>query len=196
MSITTYAELKTDIAFWLDRDDYTSKLGTFIQFAEAELQRRLRVRKMVGRATATLDNEYEVLPSDFAGVRTFELASTPTVSLEYVSTEKLTNYRDVYASAGQPIYYSVIGDQFRFVPRPATTYPGSALTYWRKIAALSDSNTSNWVLENHPDAYLYGALRHAAGTNGDPRLETWNAAFEAAIAAANAADPVEDPTKP
>jgi hypothetical protein len=30
-----------------------------------------------------------------------------------------------------------------------------------KIPALSDSNTSNWVLASHPDVYLYGSLAEA-----------------------------------
>ena len=32
---------------------------------------------------------------------------------------------------------------------------------WLKVPALSDSNTSNWVLESHPNVYLFGALSHA-----------------------------------
>jgi hypothetical protein len=32
------------------------------------------------------------------------------------------------------------------------------LTYWKTVPALSNSNTSNWLLAAYPDAYFYGAL--------------------------------------
>ena len=39
MTITTYATLKTAIADFLNRDDLTSVIPTFIALAEADMQR-------------------------------------------------------------------------------------------------------------------------------------------------------------
>ena len=187
----TYAALQARVLSFVNRPEIEQEVSACIGMAEAELQRAVRVRQMVGRATATLDNEYEILPADFAGVRSFELASSPTVELEYVKPERLAQYHSIYASAGQPIYYSVLGGEFRFAPPPSTTYPGSQLTYWRKIPALSEANTSNWLLEAHPDAYLYGALKHVAQMLGDSRGVAWAELLTAAVKAINAADPTE-----
>ena len=46
MSITTYAELKTAIADFLNRDDLSSVVDTFIDLAEARIQREIRHYKM------------------------------------------------------------------------------------------------------------------------------------------------------
>ena len=43
----TYAELKTNIANYLNRSDLTSYIDTFIDSTEAELNRRLRTKEMI-----------------------------------------------------------------------------------------------------------------------------------------------------
>ena len=56
------------------------------------------------------------------------------------------------------------------------------LYYYAKIDALSDSNTSNWLLEYFPDAYLYGALSHSAPyLKDDARLQVWSSLYGNAI---------------
>ena len=48
------------------------------------------------------------------------------------------------------------------------------ILYWRKLASLSDSNTSNWVLEKHPDLYYSASLAHSeAWLKNDPRVALW-----------------------
>ena len=48
------------------------------------------------------------------------------------------------------------------------------LHYWRKIPALSDSNTTNWLLTDAPDVYLYGSLMQSAPYLAhDERLAVW-----------------------
>jgi hypothetical protein len=42
MALTTYAELKTSIADFLNRDDLTSAIPDFITLAEADMQRRVK----------------------------------------------------------------------------------------------------------------------------------------------------------
>jgi hypothetical protein len=54
-------------------------------------------------------------------------------------------------------------------------YTGT-LNYYAKFAALSDTNTTNYILASHPAIYLYGSLYHAANFLGgiDPqRLQQW-----------------------
>ena len=61
----TYDELKTNIASFLNRSDLTNQLDFFIDATEAELNRRLRNKDMVKRATATVDGQYLSLPTDW-----------------------------------------------------------------------------------------------------------------------------------
>ena len=65
MAITTYSELKTAVADWLNRSDLTTAIPNFISLAEAQMTRQIRHRKMVTRATATMDTPYFAVPSDW-----------------------------------------------------------------------------------------------------------------------------------
>ena len=53
------------------------------------------------------------------------------------------------------------------------------MVYYAKIASLSDSNTTNWLLAKHPDIYLYGALIQSAPyLKDDERVATWMSLYE------------------
>ncbi len=60
MAISTYAELKTGIANWLDRTDLTDKIPDFIALAESRHRRDFKIRRMETRVTANTiaDTEY------------------------------------------------------------------------------------------------------------------------------------------
>lgn len=162
-AVTTLATLTTRLSEDCNRDDagFIAAIPGFIQSAEAEMQRVIgRVRRMIGRATATINTEFELVPTDFAGVRSFELQTSPVRALEYVSPDALTGLKGQYQTSGNPVYYTIIGDDFQFLPVPGSAGTGQ-LIYWRKFPALSVSNTSNWLLLDHPDAYIWGSKVHA-----------------------------------
>ncbi len=48
---------------------------------------------------------------------------------------------------------------------PSTSYTG-IINYYKEFDPLSDSNTSNYILTNHPAIYLYGSLYHASNFLG------------------------------
>ena len=62
MALTNYAELKSSIADFLNRDDLTSVIPTFISLAEAQFARDLRHYKMENRATGTIDSQFMTKP--------------------------------------------------------------------------------------------------------------------------------------
>ena len=87
------------------------------------------------------------------------------------------------STSGMPSTYTILGDNFRFAPTPAAAYTGT-LNYYAKFAALSDSNTSNYILTHHPAIYLYGSLYHAANFLGgvEPaRLQQWQGMYTTAL---------------
>lgn len=183
MSLDTYTALKTSIADFLLRSDLTAVIPDFVVLAEAQMNRRLRTRRMVGRATSTLTGEFLALPTDFGGPRTMQVTSVdPNYVVPYLEPTELDEERNKYFSAGgQPRFYSVVGEEFQFTPAPDASY-SLQLTYWERIASLSDSNTSNWLLTDHPDAYLYGSLVQAAPyLMDDPRLAVWGTLFTQAL---------------
>jgi hypothetical protein len=54
------------------------------------------------------------------------------------------------------------------------------MVYWQTITALLAS--TNWLVENHPDVYLYATLMEAAPyLKADPRIEVWKGFLEEAL---------------
>ena len=178
----TYAELKTAIANYLNRSDLTSDLDTFIDNVEAELNRRLRTKDMIKRATATADSQYLTVPTDWIEAINVEITSNDFSPLFQQSIESLDVYRKSNNnSVGQPVYFAMVDDSIELAPTPDGEYT-LQLTYYAKISALSDSNTSNFVSVSHPDVYLYGALKHASiFLMEDERIPMFTQQFEKAL---------------
>lgn len=178
----TYAELKTAIANYLNRSDLTSDIDTFIDNVEAELNRRLRTKDMIKRATATADSQYLTVPTDWIEAINVEITSNDFSPLFQQSIESLDVYRKSNNnSTGQPVYFAMVDDSIELAPTPDVEYT-LQLTYYAKISALSDSNTSNFVSVSHPDVYLYGALKHASiFLMEDDRIPMFTQQFEKAL---------------
>ena len=178
----TYSELKTNIANYLNRSDLTSEIDIFIDNTEAELNRRLRVADQVKRATATADAQYLSLPTDWLEAINVEITSNNFSPLMQMSIESLDVYRKANNNVtGQPIYFALVDNTMELAPTPDAEYT-LQLTYFSKINALSDSNTSNFVLASHPDIYLYGSLKHASVfLMEDERAPLFNAQFEKSL---------------
>lgn len=189
MALDTFSGLKTTIADYLNRDDLTSIIPSFISIAEAKFNRKLRVRQMVKRATATLDTAFFAFPSDFLQAKEFQLNTNPITYLEFI-TEKQGDLlrQDSFIASGQPKYYTIVGTQLEVIATPDSSYTGE-LTYYGKIPALSDSNTSNWLLAYAPDLYLYGALVEATPyLKDDERLATWSTLYTNSLGDIEVAD--------
>jgi len=58
VTITTYAELQSSIAGFLNRDDLTAEIKTFIALGEAELRRDVRHWRQEKRSTAEIDTVF------------------------------------------------------------------------------------------------------------------------------------------
>jgi len=178
----TYSELKTKIASYLNRSDLTSELDGFIDQTEAELNRRLRTSDMVKRATATADGQYLSLPTDWLEAINIEITSNNFRPLMQQTIESLDLYRKSNNNrSGQPMYFSIVDNTLELAPTPDQSYT-LQLTYYEKISALSDNNTSNFISTNHSDLYLYGALKHASiFLMEDERVPLFERYFERAI---------------
>ena len=182
MAISTYTDLKTSVASWLNRDDLTSVIPDFISLAEAGINRDLRHYKMIERADATLDSRYVQMPTDWMETVRFSITSGNTYRLELVSRDDMLEYRQKTADAsGRPRFYANIGDTIEVFPTPDADYT-MQLQYYAKTPALSDSNASNWLLLDAPDVYLYGTLIQSAPyLQDDARTQTWAALYAAAL---------------
>ena len=184
MALNNYSALKTSIANWLNRSDLTSEIsGDFIVLAEKDFNSKLRIRKMITQATITVDAETEALPSGFLQVRDFYILNGGTkYALKFITPAQMDQIKGS-SMTGQPSTYTILGDNFRFSPVSDSTYT-AYLNYYKEFDPLSDSNTTNYILTNHPAIYLYGSLYHAANFLGgiEPnQAAQWEKMYQTAL---------------
>ena len=184
MALSTYTELKSTIANWLNRSDLTSEIAEdFIVLAEADFNSKLRIRQMHSQTTITIDAETESTPTGFLQARDFYiLSNNDKYALNYLSPAQMDSIKGTSMS-GLPVAYTILGSTFRFSPRPADSYSG-ILNFYKKFDALSVSNPSNYILTDHPAIYLYGSLFHASNFLGgiDPnQSQQWSQMYQTAL---------------
>lgn len=160
MALSTYANLKSAIASWAHRSDITDSVAAdFVTLAEAEFNRVLRCVQQETRDTLSVTSRYTALPTDFLELRRIEYDGSPVYPLNSLSPFQQTSYRQNQPT-GDPVYYSIVGTDIEVVP--TQTSATLDILYYAKIPALSDSNTTNWLLTAWPDLYLSECLRQCA----------------------------------
>lgn len=172
--ISTYYDLQASIGRWLHRGDLAAVTGDLIAFAEARLNRNLRVRQMEKSHTEVITDSVVALPADW-----IEFVGAPMLGdkrLDFVTRDQYKTldgcYSDRYTIMGSTL---VIGAQID---------AGASLSfdYYAKIPALSDDAPTNWLLTDGPDIYLYGSLLEAEPyLKNDPRIETWRGLLQVAL---------------
>tara|TARA_B100000029_G_scaffold30937_1_gene29591 strand:- start:549 stop:1175 length:627 start_codon:yes stop_codon:yes gene_type:complete len=182
MAISNYSELNTAVANWLDRDDLTDRIPEFIALAEARFNRLLRIRAMETKQTASTvaSQRTLALPTNFIQMRNLQINTTPVTPMQYVTPEI---YDRLYGSTaeGTPEMYTILADEIQLGPIPGSVQTIEMLFY-KKFDALTSSATTNWMITNAPDVYLYGCLLEAEPfIMNDPRVQLWATAFQQAI---------------
>lgn len=181
MAITNYSTLKVAIADWLDRDDLSTQLDTFIDLCEARLARELRIKPMETALSDTIASGVIAVPSDYLEMRYVYVDGSPTRLLEQKDPGWIYWQYPDRAATSKPAYIARDGSSFIFGPFPDSTYT-IAGSYYAKFTALSASNETNWLTTNAPDLLLYGALLAATPYIGDDeRANVWSAQYEQAL---------------
>lgn len=180
MNFTTYAGLQSAIADELNRTDLTTSIPGFIALSEAQTERRLRVRDMLTRATLSIGAEFVSMPADLLETRSIRLDTSNKDKVVFLTIDEAEE-AESNAGVGKPAHYTVTGNEFQFIPAPDVAY-SARLMYYAKIPRLSNTTTSNWLLEKHPDIYFYGALLNSAPyLKDDARITVWGEFYQAAI---------------
>ena len=189
MAITNYSDLKTTVANYLARTDLTAQIPDFIHLAEVRLRRDLRIRQML-RSVQTIMTGGDAtvsLPSDFLELRDLFINTNPIRDLQYL-TPSLLSRNGRGTESGLPVFYSIIGADFKFAPVPDSNYTLEML-YYSAPTLLSDLNTSNTFLANAPDLLLYGSLIEAEPyLMNDARIQLWAGMYDRGLSALNSSD--------
>lgn len=183
MALDSYANLKAAIENFSHRTDISEVIDDFIDLAENTIDKGLRMRSNESRerATAGTTDRYLALPDRFIAMRRMDLINgSVTKELFYRSPEAL----QVSDTSGEPIHFTIT-NQIEFDRTPASAYTIEMVLY-KGLNPLSSTNTSNDVLTNYPDLYLYGALYHLNNWSGDTEeMSKYLSLFNSALQSAN-----------
>jgi hypothetical protein len=177
--ITSYATLKSSIATYLHRDDLTDMIPEFIADAEARIYNDLRITCMEAPFSEETSNGTVSVP---AGLLEWKFLSVYGASYQALTRKDVewiyTNF-PIRSAEGSPLYFAREGDTLIFGPYPDSTYTISG-RYYKRLDALSDSNTTNWFIENAPDLLRHAALCEASPyLSNDDRIGIWEGKYQA-----------------
>jgi hypothetical protein len=185
MALSTFSELKSTIEDWKHRSGLTGVTPDFISLCEADFNRRLRIATMEERASATFNEGYEDVPTDFLEMREIKVNASPVRSLKYMTPQQMTEFYPTTGS-GTPEFYTLVDNTIRVSSIPEDEVE---ISYYVRIPALSDDEPTNWMLTNHPDLYLNGTMFFAeAYVLNDKRALGWKAMYEMVLKQIDDAD--------
>lgn len=183
MALSTYSELLSTVANYLNRDDLTTLIPTFITLTENRLNRELRVRANMVRAitTTTAGQAFYDFPSDMIELRNITYDNnSQSHALRYLSPESVSREYGTVVS-GQPRAYTNLGNDLKLVPSPDAAYSIS-INYYSQLRSLSDNVTTNDVLTQYPSLYLFGAcLEGAIYLNDTEQTNRFGSVFQKAL---------------
>lgn len=155
MSVSTYGELSNLIVQRLARSVAPERIAEFVLLGEVLLNRKLRLSGMQAVAPLVIaaNASTAAVPTGFLAAQRLTLedgSEVPPVSLDAMFFRTQT---------GQPAAFTVTGDAgFQFDIKANRDYAATLRYYKRQSLDTANSSSTNWLLVNGPDCYLYAAL--------------------------------------
>jgi hypothetical protein len=136
---------------------------------------------MESTLSGTISNNVLAVPADYLELDVAVVSSaTRAPELQRKSKNWLySNYpRSAGIITGVPKYIARDGNNFVFGPLPDSNYTITG-TYYAQPALLSDSNPTNYFIQNTPDLLLFAALVKAEPyLKNDERLPLWQSQYQ------------------
>ena len=151
--ITSYSDLQTEVIANSFRSDLTARIPTFIQLCEADMQRRLKLVDLEDSATVTITAGEGALPTGYAGHRVATWEGDEVKVLEYVTPDR---FETLHNRVTLPTFFTVTGSTIKVMSEGDGTVN---LTYNARFTPLSDTDTTNAILNTYPDAYFFGTMK-------------------------------------
>lgn len=163
MALNNFSNLKASLKRRSKRDDITDNdIVDYIVQCESEFYNNaiapLRLREMEARATASISttSRFLELPDSFLQMRRLKLndpfSGGSDTDIRYLTPEQMP-LKNLTAI---PVYFSITTQiEFDSIPDQAYTIE---MQYVKKLTALDDTNTTNDILTNYPNIYIFGSL--------------------------------------
>lgn len=190
MAITTYSELKTEIQSWLADDDIADNTESFIAQCEANMRRTVRIPQLMVKEQVTISDgdrttDLTALTNTFQDMKYIRILETAnnhyrfSPQLQQLSVSQLSEVSKNIEY--RPTCFTVYGTTVEYDVEADQDYTAEFF-FWKAFDALSDANTSNEILVNHPDLYLWGSLTVAAPfLDNDERIQVWGNFYDSAL---------------
>lgn len=180
ISFTNRAALIASVVDELDRDDLADQIPGFLALAESDIAFDLQPRDSLTRATTTIDEDYENLPSNWGVPVALHLNGVDgRVLLSYRTPSQIAALRE-YDLSGTPRFYTIVGTQLWFDRTPSGEQ--LELQYYSGLPALVADDDSNSVLLTAPSIYFYGTLKHSAPfLKDDARIALWDTLYQSSV---------------
>lgn len=186
MALSNYTELLAAVRTELDISTSgisDAAIADAVTRAEAKINRRGRFREgeQLSYATYSSGSRYLALPSGFVELLNLRIkvataADTTYVPVNYVDPQRIHEY---YDTASDQTFYYTLRDQIELSHEPVSDHR-VMMHYLKKWDIATDS--TNWLLTNYPDIYLYGSLVECeAHVRDDQRIPVWKSLFDQGI---------------
>jgi hypothetical protein len=171
-----------------DSELTSSVLDDIVVLTESDIFRRLESLAdcETHDPAFALTGEFTTLPTGFKGFRRAPRVNGATYyRLELASSSQIDDDCDPNVT-DLPRYYCIEANKLRVGPPP--TVLTLNITYFARATPITDT-TSNFLLDENPDLYLYGGAVHAAPFIGeDGRMSMWKGFYEQAVTTIRDAD--------
>jgi hypothetical protein len=178
LDFDNYEDLQDVVATYLQRANLTAQIPLFIQLAEARLGSIIKtLPQQVALPYAlvpALGTNVITLPSDFGALIR---ATYKNIPLKFISPEQMDMEHTMHHSHE----FTLVGSNF-FLQTLVDGCSTLTLYYFQALQGLSDSNESNWLLEDYPNLYLYSTMLEAVTyLMDDERIQVWEELLSEAI---------------
>lgn len=181
MSLANYADLVAAVASWSNRSDLTTQIPDFIALAEARMGADITTKALDLNQSAIITASVAVLPDNVRTIKGLRIVGANVPTVEVTSQERL-DYLTQAGYVGTTTYGALIGREVHFVGTTAGTLEVRAKC---AVPAL-ETNVTNWLMTNFPNAYLFGALVELAGFLKDKDgLATWEPRYQQVLGQVN-----------
>ena len=160
--MTDFSDLKTQIADWANRQDWSDALVTsFVRMAEQKFNAELRVDRMIAFSENTVTQRCAALPDDWLAMDLVKIENANGADgflpIRYKARDEFFNLTDNWAYG----YYTIEGRTIFFGGTPDEIEGIEfRIAYFGEVPILSDTQQS-WLYTKYPSLYLHAALMHA-----------------------------------
>lgn len=172
-TITSWTTLNTELLAFIHRAELTAEAPGWIQLGENRIYRDLRVRQMETALSSAISSGVVAVPTGYLEMKYAYINGSPMTKLQRKDAEWIYHNYPTRSSDSTPRFFAREAGNFIFGPYPDSTYTVKGV-YYKKLTALSGSNTTNWLTDDVPDLILFASLCEAAPwLADDPRIPTW-----------------------